>query len=246
MNTAEGQPPPSRLRWSPYSDVTVTASESAGERTEPRAPRRRYDSPVRRQQVAEMRERIAAAGAALARELPTWDLRAITFRAVADRAGVGERTVYRHFATERALHDGVMQRLEQEAGVSYEGIGVDDVSAIGAKVFAAFSTFRGAASGEVSDPTMAAEDARRRHALLAAVDDATEGWSEEERARAAAVLDVLWSMPSYLRLVSAWQLDAQAATGTIDWVIRLVVDGIRDGRRPVVDERPRGARRKRS
>ena len=46
----------------------------------------------------------------------TWDWRDLTFRSVAERAGVGERTVYRHFPTERHLHDAVMERLESEAG----------------------------------------------------------------------------------------------------------------------------------
>jgi len=44
----------------------------------------------------------------------------LTFRAVAERAGVGERSVYRHFPTKRLLHDAVVQRLEEEADITYE------------------------------------------------------------------------------------------------------------------------------
>ena len=84
--------------------------------------RRRYDTPIRRQRAADTRERIVTAGSELAHEFASWDWKALTFRAVAERAGVGERTVYRHFPTERHLHDAVMQRLEEEAGITYEGV----------------------------------------------------------------------------------------------------------------------------
>src|SRR3954452_22835604 len=83
---------------------------------------RPYDAPKRRKQMERTRERIVAAGSALVHEFSSWDWDALTFRAVAERAGVGERTVYRHFPTERHLHDAVMARLEEEAGVTYEGL----------------------------------------------------------------------------------------------------------------------------
>src|SRR5580700_11258714 len=97
--------------------------------------RRRYDSPVRRQQLASTRERIVAAGSGIVHKLPTWEWRELTFRAVAERARVSERTVYRHFPTERDLHDAVMSRLEEEAGVTYEGISLEQVAAVATKVF---------------------------------------------------------------------------------------------------------------
>ena len=84
--------------------------------------KRPYNSPARRQRVAETRERIVAAGAALVREFTTWDWDGLTFRAVAELAGISERTVYRHFPTERHLHDAVMARLEDEAGITYEDV----------------------------------------------------------------------------------------------------------------------------
>ena len=84
--------------------------------------RRRYDSPARRLKAAETRERIVDAGADLVHGFAGWDWQELTFRAVAERAGVGERTVYRHFPTERHLRDAVMTRLEQDAGITYEDV----------------------------------------------------------------------------------------------------------------------------
>ncbi len=193
--------------------------------------RRRYDSPIRREQVARTRQAILSAGSAIAHELPSWNWRELTFRAVAERAGVSERTVYRHFPSERELHDAVMGQLEREAGVCYENITIDQVSAVATRVFAARGAFAVAPSA-VNDPAFAAEDQRRKDALLGAVEAVTPEWTPEERELAAAILDVLWSMPAYERLVTAWRLDARQAIRAIDWAIRSVVAGIEGDRRP--------------
>jgi AcrR family transcriptional regulator len=193
--------------------------------------RRRYDSPIRRKRTTETRERIVSAGSALAHKLLSWDWRELTFRAVAERAGVSERTVYRHFPSERELHDAVMHRLEEEAGVSYEDITIDRVSEVAGKVFASLSAF-GVAPPTMDDPTFVDEDQRRRNALLGAVTDATPDWTDRERRAAAAILDVLWNVYSYERLITAWQLDGPQATQAIDWSIRLIVAAIRDGTGP--------------
>ena len=202
------------------------------------AGRRSYDSPVRRAQMAETRERILDAGSALVHEFESWDWRPLTFRAVAERAGVGERTVYRHFATEQALHEAVMQRLAEESGVVYEGLTIDEVSRIGATVFASMATFAAPSWNDDETGVFLAEDERRKAALVAAVEASTTGWSDEERTRAAAALDVLWTAPSYQRLVTGWKLGADEAADVIDWMITLVADAIRAGHAPTPARRP--------
>ena len=82
------------------------------------------------------------------------------------------------------------------------------------------------------DPTVAAANERQRAALLAAVAPDTEDWPEVDRAIAAAMFDVLWSVVSFERLVMDWELDAADAIAGITWVIGLVEDAIRNGRRP--------------
>ena len=196
------------------------------------AGRRSYDSPVRRAQRAETRERILDAGSALVHEFRSWDWRPLTFRAVAERAGVGERTVYRHFATEQALHEAVMQRLARESGVVYEGLTIDEVSRIGAQVFTSMSTFAAPSWNDEEQGVFRAEDERRKAALVAAVEATATGWSDEERTRAAAALDVLWTAPSYQRLVTGWRFDADEAADVIDWMISLVAEAIRTGHAP--------------
>ena len=69
-------------------------------------------------------------------------------------------------------------------------------------------------------------------ALLAAVAPSTAEWSPIDRALAASMLDVLWGVVSYERLVVDWELDPKDAIRGIAWVIRLVEDAIGEGRGP--------------
>ena len=193
--------------------------------------RRPYDSPVRRQQAGETRERIVAAGSQLVHEFPTWNWRDLTVRAVATRAEVSERTIYRHFSTERELRDAVMRRLEEEAGVALAGIELDEVPDITARIFGFMSSL--AIDPPVpSDPTFVETDQRKRDALRDAVARSAPAWSSEDHELAAGVFDVLWSVPSYERLVAALRLDPDEATRAMSWVIALVREAIAEGRRP--------------
>jgi AcrR family transcriptional regulator len=191
--------------------------------------RRAYDSPARRQQAAETRARIVAAGVDLAHGFATWDWRELTFRAVAERAGVGERTVYRHFPTERHLHDAVMQRLEDDAGISYEDVDLDNLAEVTGRVFASLQRFTvGDSVPTAGDPTFAGVDERRRVALLRAVSAATPQWSERQRHAVAGLLDVLWNLPTYERLVGPWNVPATDATAAITWLMAKVMAAITD------------------
>ncbi len=199
-----------------------------GDLSIPPPSRRRYVSPTRRQQAAATRERIVSAGADLVRGFRSWDWDGLTFRAVAERAGVSERTVYRNFPSERHLHDAVMARLEDDAGVSYDGIALDDVAGVTERVFASLHRFAIEDSDQTpADPTFAGADARRRDALLQAVSAQGSRWNDLERRVAAGLLDVLWSPTTYERLVREWKLDEAQATGAVEWLIGKVVEAVK-------------------
>jgi AcrR family transcriptional regulator len=195
--------------------------------------RRRYDSPVRRQRAAATREGIVAAGAALAYTFPTSDWRGLTFRAVAQRAGVSERTVYRHFATERELHDAVTGRLGRDAGEFYDGLGLAGLADVATRGLAAMSAFsvRPGAAGDPSAPAFA-PDRRRRAAFADAVAPAAADWSDAQRAMAAAVLDAVSTGATYERLTTAWKLEPEQATQAVRWAVDVLVEAVRAGRPP--------------
>jgi AcrR family transcriptional regulator len=200
---------------------------------EPSSTRRTYDSPARREQAAHTRDRIVTAGSELVHEYKTWDWRELTFRAVAARAGVGERTVYRHFPTERELHDAVMRRLEDEAGIAYEDVDLTNLTAVTKRVFASLQRFTIDETVHApADPTFSGADERRRGAVLHAVSSAAPDWPEDRVRAVAGLLDVLWNLPSYERLVGAWQLPAADASGALTWLIDRVLAAIQAGEAP--------------
>jgi len=193
--------------------------------------RRRYDSPLRRKRAAETRDRIIEAGVELLRGFPVWNWRALTVRAVAKRARVNERTVYRHFANERELREAVLAQQQQEAQVELEGLALEDLQDVTTRILEYVSAFP-IEPRTVLDPTLRAAGKRQREALLAAVAPATGDWTRRDRTLAAAMLDVLWSIAAYERLVADWQLDPKEAIRGITWLMGLVEDAIREGRGP--------------
>jgi AcrR family transcriptional regulator len=194
-------------------------------------PRRRYDSAIRRERAAQTRERIVTAGAELVRNTSIRDWRGVTIRAVAERAGVNERTVYRHFANERALRDAVMHRLEDEVGIDLSEVCLDDLPEVVTRLFTHVSAFR-LETRPPLDPTLVEANRRLHDALNAAVAEHTAGWPAADRKVAAAALDVLWSVGSYERVVRDWQMGRDEAIRTITWMIGLVAQALREGRRP--------------
>ena len=196
--------------------------------------RRRYDSPIRRQRTAETRERIVSAGAELLHGFPIWNWGALTIPNVAERAGVNERTVYRHFANEQTLRDAVMNRVEADVGIDFGDMRLDDLQRIISRIFGYISSEHPFEQRMELDEATTAAYGRQREALLAAIAPATERWTDTERTIAAAMLDVMWNYASYEHLVARWQLDPAETIAGVQWVIGLVQAAIREDRRPEV------------
>jgi len=193
--------------------------------------RRPYASPLRRQQAAQTRERIIQAGAKVAHQLATWDWRELTFKAVGKRARVAERTVHRYFSTERGLHDAILQRLVQECGIKLEELELKNFAGAVARMFNYMSSFA-TSLPVVNYPGFTSMDQQRREAILSAVARSTPGWRDSEREMAGAMLDVLWSVPSYERLRAVWQFDTDRAIHSITWLIGLIETALREGKGP--------------
>jgi len=194
---------------------------------------RSYHSPARQKAAAATRERIIDAGTRLVRGFTTWDWDELTFRAVAELAEVSERTVYRHFPTERHLHDAIMGRLEDEAGIAYEDVELDNVADVTARVFASLKRFAIKDTiGTPHGPAFVGADARRHDALDRAVTARAPQLPDAHRRAMAGLLDVLWSPTTYERLVGAWNLDSAEAVDAVRWLIAKVVAAIDDQANP--------------
>jgi AcrR family transcriptional regulator len=196
---------------------------------------RKYDSPRRRQQASETRERIVAAGCRILAGSSVRDWHSLTIRRVAAEAEVNERTVYRSFGNERGLRDAVMHRLEQEAGIDLEGMGLEDVADMAARIFDHVSSYPLRPKPPL-DPTLADANLRQRRALFGALHEPTRGWSDTDHDAVAALLDVLWSVSTYERLASDWELEREQAIVVVRWAIGLVVEAVRRGDRPALTQ----------
>ncbi len=187
---------------------------------------------MRRQRAAETRERILTAGAELLHGFPIWNWAALTVRAVAERAGVTERTVYRYFSTERALRDAVLVRFEDESGVDVEGLELDDV----ADRHGPDARLRVVVPGRAPHASRRHRRRRQRPPARRAARRArrrtTQDWTETDRAVAGAVLDVLWGVVSYERMVVDWELAPEDAIRGLTWAIGLVEAAVRAGDAP--------------
>jgi AcrR family transcriptional regulator len=203
---------------------------------EPAVVRRTYDNRRRRESADRTRERIVNAGADLVRN-SIRDWRGVTIGAVAERAGVNRRTVYRHFASERELRDAVMEHQTSESGVDITSLRLDGVADAATRILRYVSERPMEARPQL-DPTLAAASRRQHDALLTAVEEHAAPWSSCDRTLAAATLDVLWSVASYERLVNEWQLERDDAIGAITWAIGLVEAAIGDDRRPSRSKHP--------
>lgn len=164
-------------------------------------------------------------------DVRNWDV--LSIRAVAKGAGVNERTVYRHFGNERGLHDSVMGGLEEQAGVVLEGMRLEDVSKVTARIFEQLSAHP-LGPTQILDPTLSEAGQRVHTALLEAVSASTsdEEWTTEDRTMVAGMLDLLWSLAAYERLVRDWQLRPDQASTAVKWVIQMVESAVLQNQPP--------------
>lgn len=210
---------------------TPAATEDNKTAKKPAAEKRAYNSAVRQQQSNETRELIITSGVTLAHEFPAWDWKNLTFRAVGERAGISERTVYRYFSTEQALKDAVMQRLVKESGINLNALSLAEFTATIKVLFRYMLSFS-AKSKEPEDPSFSSVDQERRVALLRSVVEATPGWSEAQQQIVTASLDIFWQPSTFERLLNAWNFNSEQSVETLTWLIDLVETAIKDGRRP--------------
>jgi AcrR family transcriptional regulator len=209
---------------------TSTQAQPGGSTTGGR-PSRPYDGTLRRRRAAETRERILDAGSELIHRTSVRDWKKLTVRAVAERAGVNERTVYRYFGSERGLRDAMLHRNEQEAGIELEGMRLEDVATVAAQIFDHVAQYPREPRPPL-DPTLMAAKDRQHQALLDAVATEVGRAPDPQQVTVAALLDALWSVASYERLVDGWSIDHVQAVNGIAWVIGLVEAAVRAGDGP--------------
>jgi AcrR family transcriptional regulator len=186
-----------------------------------------YHSPLRESQAAATRQRIVGACVALTRQRAD-----VTYAAVAAAAGVQERTVYRHFPKKEDLETAVWDWIVRH--LTHADFAATDEEQLVAAMRQTFAGF-GADAPLIQAMLHSRQglDVRRRQQPMrramfeACVGNAVPGVPPQVRGRAAAVLQVLYSGPSWELLRSFWDMDGTEAADTIELGIRSLLAGLR-------------------
>ncbi|HEU4625459.1 MAG TPA: TetR/AcrR family transcriptional regulator [Steroidobacteraceae bacterium] len=175
------------------------------------------------------RERIQRAAAELFRENTPPEL--ITFRAVAQRAGVAEMTVYRYFPTRTELLRGLWQQLDREMGSAF-GI-PDSQQALRmqqCELFRTFETMPCQTMASIATPAgravRAASNAKIRSAFLAIAEEVAPRARPAHKIQVAAVLQLLHSAYAWASLREQWGLTGEAAGEATLWAIDALLSAL--------------------
>lgn len=198
---------------------------------------RRYSSPLRDSQVQRTRELILAALVELLSEQPADQ---ITTREIAERAGVSQPTVYRHFPDRQALLEGLADRIAagmaSVAGDDAHVVTLDDLVRLVPRHMALADEHAVEAAAEAvfnADPRRISRASRERSAALQrAVADALPDLSAREHRRVAALFRSLYSTQTWLRMREEFGIPGTESGPLIAWAIETLVREIRAGRCP--------------
>lgn len=187
---------------------------------------RAYRSALRHEQAQATRQRIVDALIAQAAEVGRTDF---AIAEVAARAGVAERTVYRHFPTREAMLDAI----NQEADAGARAIEVRDPESMVEHLHALFAWFEDnpqlieathvtGVGREVRARGRRARGERTRQiieVMLADLDDAA-------RLRAFAAFRTMFGSATWRTMRHELGLTAEQTRDAVDWVLRLVLDDL--------------------
>jgi AcrR family transcriptional regulator len=151
---------------------------------------------------------------------------------VAERAGVTEMTVYRHFPTRDDLLRGLWRQINARMGA---GIGmpgsVEELLAQHGALFAGFDQVAPQIEASITTAPgremRAALNERRRRAFRGIVDEAAPDLKPDARTRAAAILQLLHSAHAWMSLRDQWGMDGREAGAATRWAIDTLLQQLR-------------------
>ncbi|MBS0521847.1 MAG: TetR/AcrR family transcriptional regulator [Proteobacteria bacterium] len=160
----------------------------------------------------ETRARILDAAIA---ELSVSDLEALTMAGVAARAGVTERTVFRHFPSRDALIQAVWPRLQARVRSVGFPHTAEDLIATPRRLFPEFDKeerlVRASAFSAAGREVRRASNAERQQAMRDSVRDAFPDIEEPELTRLAAIVQLIDSAYAWAVMKDFWDLDGNEA-----------------------------------
>ena len=162
---------------------------------------------------------------------------------VADRAGVSLRTVYRHFADREALLDGLIawgqERLRAAGGMDLP-VSADDIAALVRVKFAVLERFPSlmVAAAKLDSATGVETEmaARSLQAIRSTLAELTAGMDPKLAEAAVWMIRIIWSHKTWAVLHEEAGLDAANAGAAAAWAIEVLIEALREGRGPTLEE----------
>jgi len=191
-----------------------------------------YHSPLRQAQAAATRERIIQACVSV---METGE--DLTYGAVAEAAGVQERTVYRHFPAKADLEAGLWEWItEHLTHADFRAASEDELVTAMRGSFAGFDAGAPLIGAMLHSPQGLAvrlrQQPQRQVMFQTCAGSALPGASEATRTRVAAALQVLYSASAWELLRTFWGMDADEAAETTELAIRAMLTGLRAAHGP--------------
>lgn len=190
--------------------------------------RRSYSSPLRAAQAQETRERILAGVAAWMQGDAPGEF---TLDAVARKAGVERRTVFRHFDTKEALLEAFWGWINHRIAPKTLPASLEELVAAPRATFARFDEHEGVVRASLRSPAgramrMAAVPARQQ-AFRAALREATSGASPIDRRRLEAIAHALYSAAAWETMRDYAGVTGPQAGDAASWALGVLVETIR-------------------
>lgn len=196
---------------------------------------RAYNSPMREEKARETREAIFVALFELM-ESAAGALDEITTEAIAQKAGVQRRTLFRHFATKDELLAAFWPWLNTRIGVSAAPETLQDIVDGPRRAFGRFDAHEAAIRAalhsrtgrEMRMGTVANRRARFSHALAPAIASLPAG----EAGKVEALAHLLFSASAWEVLKDYGGLTGAQAGETASWALEVILSAITSGHSP--------------
>lgn len=194
-------------------------------------PRRPYESPLRAEQREQTRLRIFEA---VVEELTDQDLQDLSVPAIAARARVALRTVYRYFPTKDALLDAfcewwISQRLQT---VQYEGASPQDLPRIIREHYAALDrepeVIRAMMVSRAGQQVRDRRRPRQLRSFAQALENLTARMDPSDARGALAAIHTLDTAPTWQHLREHWGLSTEEAARAAAWAASVLIRELED------------------
>ena len=194
-------------------------------------PARTYNSDRRQEQAEATRSRILETAAVLIEASPD-GAASVTTKRIAEKAGITEVTLYRHFPSRTALNEALWRHMNDRQGVA--GGFPTSLAEMPQRLVPLFASFDETPAHILNTLTSttgremrSSQNDARCEAFRRAVRSANPALAATDDVQAAAVLQLLYSAYSWLSLREQWGLSGAEAARAVGWALETLSRDLR-------------------